>query len=80
MQSPIDPHPASSDNGTMSISFPTTDADNLARSLERVATKKRDPERMRKAIEEMDRSREETRKKIGTVDVAVDLIRDARNQ
>lgn len=41
---------------------------------------RRDPEETRKVIEAMNRSREETRQRIGTVDVAVDLIRDARNQ
>lgn len=40
----------------------------------------RDPEAMRKASDEMDRMREELRKRIGTVNVAVDFIRDARNQ
>jgi hypothetical protein len=40
----------------------------------------RDPEAMRKASDEMDRMREELRKRIGTVDVAVDFIRDARNK
>ena len=66
----------------MSLSNPKSDAmaNALEKSLERAANRQRDPERMRKAIEEMDRSREETRKKIGIVDVAVDLIRDARNQ
>ena len=32
------------------------------------------------AREDMNRMREETRKRIGTVEVAVDLIRDAREQ
>ena len=39
-----------------------------------------DPEKMEKAIEEMNRMREELRKRIGIVNVAVDLIRDARHQ
>jgi hypothetical protein len=34
----------------------------------------------RRAREDMDRMREETRLRIGTVEVAVDLIRDARDQ
>jgi hypothetical protein len=37
-----------------------------------------DPEDMAKACKQMDRMREETRKGMGEVDVAVDLIRDAR--
>ena len=38
----------------------------------------RDPERMRKAAERMDRMREETRKRVGTVEVAVKFIRELR--
>ena len=40
----------------------------------------RDPETLKKVIEEMNRSREETRKRIGIVNVAVELVRDARNR
>ena len=49
-------------------------------ALKQATKHERDPETMRKAIEDMNRSREETRSRIGTVNVAVDLIRDARNQ
>jgi hypothetical protein len=52
----------------------------LQATLERAQTGARDPSDMRQAREEMNRLREELRQKIGTVDVAVDLIRDARNQ
>ena len=52
----------------------------LDRTLERLATGVRDPEAGRKAREDMDRMREETRNRIGTVEIAVDLIRDARDQ
>jgi hypothetical protein len=38
----------------------------------------RDPEAMRKACQRMDRMREENRQRIGTQNIAVDLIRDAR--
>ena len=38
----------------------------------------RDPEMVRKACEEMDAAREELRKRIGTIEVAVELVRDAR--
>ena len=34
---------------------------------------------MAKACKEMDRMREQTRKKLGELDVAVELIREARN-
>lgn len=40
----------------------------------------RDPDAMRKSRAEMNRMREETRQRIGIVDMAVDLVRDARNQ
>jgi hypothetical protein len=42
----------------------------------------RDPDRetMRRACEEMDRMREQTRQRIGIVDVAVEYVRDARDQ
>lgn len=40
----------------------------------------RDPVKMGKAIDEINRMREEIRKRTGTVNVAVDLIREARNQ
>ena len=60
----------------MSTHTPT----NLEEFLERAAAGKRDPEVTRKAVEELSRSREKTRKKIGAVDIAVDLLRDARDQ
>ncbi|MDZ4687486.1 MAG: hypothetical protein SH850_20635 [Planctomycetaceae bacterium] len=62
----------------MSTDTATIARHELKESLERAAAGKRDPEKMRKAVEELERSREATRKQIGTVDVAVDLVRDAR--
>ena len=66
----------------MSISNPISDqlAHGIDEALARVAKGERDPEKMEKAIEEMNRMREELRKRIGIVNVAVDLIRDARHQ
>jgi DNA-directed RNA polymerase sigma subunit (sigma70/sigma32) len=64
----------------MSTEFETELVHELQESLERAAKGIRIPEEMRKARNEMNRMREELRQKIGTVDVAVDLIRDARNQ
>jgi hypothetical protein len=66
----------------MSISNPITDrlAHGIDEALERASRGERDPEKVDKAIEEMNRMREELRKRIGTVNVAVDLIRDARRQ
>lgn len=39
----------------------------------------RDPSQAKKAAERMDQMREELRERIGTVDIAVELIRDARD-
>ena len=66
----------------MSISNPITDemAHELDNALAEAVARTRDPEKLRRIIEEMNRSREETRQRIGIVNVAVDLIRDARNQ
>ena len=40
----------------------------------------RDEEDVRKACERMDRMREELREKIGETDLAVELVREARDQ
>ena len=40
----------------------------------------RDEEDVRKACERMDRMREELRERIGETDIAVELIREARDQ
>jgi hypothetical protein len=40
----------------------------------------RDPEVMRRACERMDRMREELRKKVGEMNVAVDLVREVRDE
>ena len=52
----------------------------LQRAIERLLSGQHDPEAMRKACERMDAMREELRGRIGTVDIAVDLIREARDQ
>lgn len=53
--------------------------EELQATIVRLVQGRRDPEAMRKACERMDRMREELRARIGTVELAVDLIRDARN-
>jgi hypothetical protein len=63
----------------MSIDTTNSAASELQKTLERVQAGVRDPVAMRQACERMDRAREELRKKIGIVDVAVEFIRDARN-
>ncbi len=54
------------------------------RELEEVVARlmkgERDPEAARRACERMDQTREEIRERIGMVEVAVDLVRDARDR
>lgn len=76
----IDRAAKASHNQAMSIDTTTDLVHEIQRTLQRAATGLRDPAEMRQAREEMNRMREELRQKIGIVDVAVDLIRDARNQ
>jgi hypothetical protein len=45
-----------------------------------VAKGKRDAEAMKKAARDMDRMREDTRSKLGILDVAVDLVRESRDE
>lgn len=52
----------------------------LQERMERVAKGIRDPEEMREGAKNMDRMREELRQRIGIVNIAVELIRDARSQ
>jgi hypothetical protein len=50
----------------------------LRSATERAARGIRDPEAMRRACERMDRMREELRGRTGQLDIAVELIREAR--
>jgi hypothetical protein len=52
----------------------------LEEAAERAARGIRDPEAMKAACERMDRMREETRLEHGTLDVAVELIREGRDE
>lgn len=52
----------------------------LHERLEQVAKGICDQDEMREGAERMDRMREELRKRIGIVNVAVELVRDARDQ
>jgi hypothetical protein len=59
----------------------TIPADMLAElraAAERVALGVREPEVMRRACERMDQMREELRERVGELEVAVELIREAR--
>lgn len=52
----------------------------LEEALEQAMKSKRDPEQMRKAIETARTSCEETRRKVGILNVCVNLIREQRDQ
>ena len=77
---PIDSPPPISNNILMTTETLPTAKQELDQAIARLLTGVRDPEAGRKAREDMDRMREETQKHIGTVEVAVDLVRDARDQ
>lgn len=53
--------------------------DEVRRSTELALQNVRDPERMRKAAERMDRMREELRQRVGMVDLALPLMRESRD-
>lgn len=52
----------------------------MRQAAERASASVRDRDAMRLACDEMDRLRDELRKRGGTVEVAIDLIREARNR
>jgi hypothetical protein len=51
----------------------------LQEAADRAAKGIRDPERMRQAIERMDRTREEIYRRVGTLDFSVPTIRELRD-
>ncbi|MDB5342216.1 MAG: hypothetical protein JWP89_593 [Schlesneria sp.] len=77
---PIDSSPAASNNWVMSTETPTTDRHQLEDLIAKRMKGERDPEETRQACERMDRMREEIRKWVGTVDFAVDSIREHRDR
>ncbi len=77
---PIDPRHPPSDNSPMSIDTLSTDLRELQEVCDQLSKGVRDPKAAKEAAERLDRGREELRKRIGVVDMAVDLIRDARDQ
>ena len=52
----------------------------LHEAAERASKKVRDRDAMRRACNQLDVAREELRKRVGTLDIAVDLIRSGRDQ
>jgi hypothetical protein len=58
---------------------PATDPDaEYEAAIERAMRGVRDPVAMERAAREMDEGREEIRSRLGELEIAVDLIRDAR--
>ncbi len=63
-----------------SVVIPPEVMAELIAAAQRAAAGVRDPEIMRQACERMDRMREEIRKKHGELNIAVDLIREVREE
>lgn len=64
----------------MSTDIPTTGKHELEELISKLVRGERDPEAAKKSRERMDRMREETRKRVGTVEVAVDFVREHRDR
>jgi hypothetical protein len=62
------------------MSIDTSIMAELQQAADRAAKGIRDPEAMRKALSRLSATREEIRTRVGTLDIAVDLIRSARDQ
>lgn len=58
----------------------STDYESELKALEAALARAPDRETMRKACDEMDRLREQTERRVGVVNVAVELVRDARDR
>lgn len=64
----------------MSTDTPATGKHELEELIAKLMKGERDPEAAKKSRERMDRMREETRKRVGTVEVAVDFVRELRDR
>jgi hypothetical protein len=60
--------------------IPQEDLDALQQAIDRAVKGIRDPDAARKACEEMDRAREEMRRTYGERNLAVELIRESRDE
>ena len=67
-------------NTSMSTDTAITDRNRLEDLIAKLLRGERDPEASRKSRERMDVMREATRRRVGTVEVAVDFIRELRDQ
>lgn len=64
----------------MSTATTTTAMSELQKVIDRIQSGVRDPQAARNSLATLQSEREELRKKIGTVEAAVDLVREARDQ
>jgi hypothetical protein len=64
----------------MSTATTTTAMNELQEVIDRIQSGVRDPQAARNSLTTLQSEREELRKTIGTVEAAVDLIREARDQ
>jgi len=64
---------------TVPVYSPDTDRE-LQDAVNRLVQGVRDPQATKAACDRMDRMREEMRERVGEIEVAVDLIRDARDE
>jgi hypothetical protein len=62
------------------MSIDTSIMAELQDAIDRIERGVRDPDFMRQACIDMDREREELRRQVGELDIAVELIRDARDE
>jgi hypothetical protein len=62
------------------VNIPQADLDALQEAIDRAVKGIKDPEAARRACEEMDRAREEMRRAHGERSLAVDLIRESRDE
>ncbi|OAI57341.1 hypothetical protein AYO47_08160 [Planctomyces sp. SCGC AG-212-M04] len=64
----------------MSTETVTDGKAQLAEAISKLLKGERDPKDVQAACERMDRMREETRARVGTVEIAVDLICELRDE
>ena len=76
----VDSSPETSNNAFMSTGTLPAGNHELNEAITRRMKGVRDPEAARKACERMDRMREEIRRRVGTVEIAIDFIRELRDQ
>ena len=79
-QFPIGSLFVTSNNSFMATETLRTSDPQLNGAIARRMNGVRDPEAARRACERMDRMREEIQKRVGTVEISVDFIRELRDQ